>query len=149
MFLERFVLGLERFVLGIGAICPWTGHLDYMRSDDMKTPNMSRFLKQVSKAHPKKFIIMVLDGASTHKSKDLIIPSNVSLIILPPYSPELNPTERLWDRLRKLYFANRYFDTLQEAMEQVDMGLADMKRGRTALKRLTNWDWINAISKTT
>jgi hypothetical protein len=94
-----------------GDVCPATCHLDYMKAEDMKTQNMTRFLKQVSRAHTNKFVIMVVDGASTHKSQSLIIPSNVSVIIFPPYSPELNPAERIWNILRRDYFANRYFAT--------------------------------------
>lgn len=132
-----------------GAVCPATGHLDYMKAPDMKTDKMSLFLKQVSRAHSNKFVIMVVDGASTHKSKDLFIPSNVSLIILPPYSPELNPTERIWHELRRDYFANRYFPTLEDAMDQVDLGLSELKSDRAFLKSLTLWPWIEGIKKAT
>jgi transposase len=83
-----------------------------MIADNMKTENMSLFLGQVSKAHPKEFIIMVVDGASTHKAKALKIPDNVALILLPPYSPELNPEEQVWRRIRRDYVANNYFETL-------------------------------------
>jgi transposase len=120
-----------------------------MIAEDMKTPNMSRFLRQISKAHPNKYIIMVLDGASTHKSKSLVIPSNVALILLPPYSPELNPSERIWNSLRRDYIANRYFPTLEEAMEQVELGLSEMKSDRAALKSLTCWPWIEEILNAT
>jgi hypothetical protein len=52
--------------------------------------------------------------------------------------------------LRNRYFVNRYFDTLEEAMKQADLGLNEMKKERRkALKSLTNWPWINVISKTT
>jgi transposase len=132
-----------------GAICPKTGHFDYMKAPDMKTPNMSLFLRQVSRAHPNRFVIMVVDGASTHKAKDLVIPGNVALIILPPYSPELNPSERLWNKLRRDYFANHYFATLDEAMEQVDFGLGEMKSTRSALRSLTLWPWIKEIVNAT
>jgi transposase len=128
-----------------GAVCPATGGFDWMRATDMKTPNMSLFLKQVSRAHPNKFIVIVLDGASTHKSKSLVVPSNVALIILPPYSPELNPTERIWNQLKKNYFANRYFSTLVEAMDAVDTGLYEMKKHRSKMKSLTFWPWIKEI----
>ena len=135
---------VRQFNYVFGAVCPTTGHLDYMRAENMRTPHMSQFLRQVSRAHSNKFVIMVLDGASTHKSKDLVIPANVSLIILPPYSPELNPSERIWNQLRKKYMGNRYFNSLDEAMEQVDMGLSEMERNRPAFKSLTNWDGIRA-----
>jgi transposase len=116
------------------AVCNHTGHIDFMIADDMRTPNMSLFLSQVSKAHHNKFIEMVVDGASTHKAKDLIIPNNITLIFLPPYSPELNPTEVIWNVLRRDYMANRYYDTLQETIDQVKFGLLKLKNNKEKLK---------------
>ena len=82
------------------AIGPQKGTLDWMVCDSMKTEEMSRFLKQVGKAHPRNHVVMVLDGASSHRALALEIPKNISLIRLPPYSPELNPVEILWHELR-------------------------------------------------
>lgn len=76
-----------------------------MTSEKMNTESMSIFLEQISKAHVDEFIVMVTDGASSHKSKDLVIPKNIMLILLPPYSPELNPAEQIWNLLRRNYFA--------------------------------------------
>jgi transposase len=128
-----------------GAVCPKTWHLDYMFAPNMKTENMSIFLQQVSKAHPNRFVIMVVDGASSHKGKELIILSNIALILLPPYSPELNPTERIWNVVRRDFFANRYFENLDQAIEQADFALSEIKSDRKALKSLTYWPWIDAI----
>jgi transposase len=108
----------------------------------MKTEKMSAFLRQVSRVHPNRFVIMVVDGASSHKAKSLKIPANVALILLPPYSPELNPAERIWNLIRKQYFGNRYFETLGEAMERVECALAEIKSDRKALSSLTCWPWI-------
>jgi len=80
-----------------------------MTAEKMNADNMSRFLDQVSKAHADQFIAMVVYGASSHRNKELEIPKNVSLIRLPPYSPELNPAEQIWNHLRRVYFANRVF----------------------------------------
>ncbi len=81
-----------------------------MTAEKMNTENnKSRFLEQVSTTHHDDFIVMVVDGASSHKSKDLIIPENVAVIKLPPYSPELNPAEQIWNSLRKTDFANKIF----------------------------------------
>jgi transposase len=62
----------------------------------MNTEQMSAFLSQVSAAHPQDFIVMVLDGARSHKAKELQRPENIRLFGLPPYSPELNPQEHVW-----------------------------------------------------
>ena len=44
--------------------------------------------------------VLIWDGAGFHTGEDVVVPSNVSLIQLPPYSPELNPVENLWHYLR-------------------------------------------------
>ena len=59
---------------------------------------------------------MIMDGAGWHKSHHLQLAENLRLLFLPPYSPELNPQEHLWDDLREKYFHNRAFDSL-EALE--------------------------------
>jgi transposase len=48
-------------------------------------------MAQISAAHRREFILLVRDGTSSHTSKDLIVPENLRLVSLPPYSPELNP----------------------------------------------------------
>ena len=73
---------------------------------------------------------------------------NVSLIRLPPYSPELNPAEQIWNILRRSYFANRVFDALDDATTQTESGLAEMVVNKLATRQLTNWPWISTILKT-
>jgi len=138
---------IREFKYEYAAVSPWDGCLDYMTADKMNTEGMSCFLKQVSGAHPDEFNIMVVDGASSHKSKDLNIPENVSLIFLPPYSPELNPAEQIWNVLRREWFANRVFDSLDAATKQAEQGLATMAANQNAMQSLSNWPWISAILK--
>jgi len=88
---------------------------------------------------------MVLDGAPSHKGKELEVPQNVALVFLPPYSPELNPAERIWNALRRDYFANKVFDSLNAATLQAERGLANMACNKAALKSLTDWPWIRDI----
>lgn len=137
---------VREFKYEYATVSPWDGALDYMTADKMNTENMSIFLKQVSEAHPGEFNIMVVDGASSHKSKDLKVPVNVSLVLLPPYSPELNPAEQVWNRLRKNYFANKVFDSLEAATRQAEHGLSGMAANLGAMVSLTNWPWIKSIN---
>lgn len=88
---------VRQFVYVYAAVSPSEGEMDWMISEKMNTEHMSAFLAQVSAAHPEDFIVMVLDGASSHKSKDLQLPENIRLVGLPPYSPELNPQEHVWE----------------------------------------------------
>ena len=127
-------------------VSPWDGKLISTVSDKMDTFNMNIHLNVVSRKIRKRFLIMVADGAASHWSKNLRIPNNIALIKLPPYSPELNPTEQIWRILRSNYFGNKDFTTLDEAICQARDGLAEMAADKGAVKRLTNWPWISAIS---
>ena len=85
---------------------------------------------------------MILDGASSHRFQDLRVPQNMAIVRLPPYSPELNPAERLWDDIREKEFANRVFDSLGAAMAQAATGLKRLEKSLEAFRSLTGWEWI-------
>lgn len=139
---------IREFQYEYAAVSPWDGCLDFMTAEKMNTENMTCFLTQASEAHKGEFIVMVVDGASSHKSKELKIPENMSLVLLPPYFPELNPTEQIWNVLRRDYFANQVFDSLEAATTQANLGLSEMAANKVAVQKLTNWSWISAILKT-
>jgi len=139
---------VREFAYEYAAVSPGAGALDHMTYEKMNTDSMNRFVGQISKKYCKEFVVMVLDGASSHKSKDLAVPNNVSFVLLPPYSPELNPAEQIWNMLRRDYFANRVFDSLAAAIKQAEKGLATMAADKIAMKSLSNWPWINAILNT-
>ena len=68
------------------------------------------FLDEVAKRHCRELIVMFLDKAGLlHTAKALTIPENIRLCYLPPYSPELNPAEHLWDEIRDLSLPNLVF----------------------------------------
>ena len=139
---------IREFRYEYAEVSPWDGCLDLMTTEKMNKENMTRFLAQVSEAHKREFIVMVLDGASSHKCKGLVIHENVSLVLLPSYAPELNPAEQIWNVLRWDYFANEVFDSLDAATAQAELGLTKIAANTSAVRQLTNWPWIIAILKT-
>jgi hypothetical protein len=139
--------GYEReYVYCYGAVSPLEGEMDWMISRKMNTFKMGGFLSQVSAAHPDEFIIMVVDGASSHKSKDLNLPENIHLIRLPPYSPELNPQEHIWDELREKEFPNRVFNDMSGVLQQLEKGLNRISADHSLIKGITAWPWIVSIN---
>ena len=116
-----------------------------MITPQMNTAYMSQFLAQVSVKHRRDFIIMVVDGASSHVAKDLIVPKNIRLLRLPPYAPELNPQEHVWDELREKEFPNRVFDSMDRVREQLEAGLPRLAADRKTLRSLTAWPWIHSL----
>jgi transposase len=70
------------------------------------------FLKCLGEAYADHCLVVVLDGAPSHTSKEVELPGNVSLLPLPSYSPELNPVERWFEEFRRA-LANRVFETIE------------------------------------
>lgn len=139
--------GYERqFVYVYGAVSPLQGELDWKICPKMNTERMNEFLAQVSQAHPDEFIVMVLDGASSHRSQELNIPENIRFHRLPGYSPELNPQEHVWDELREKEFPNRVFDSMEGVIAQLQAGLPRLATNRESLRSLTAWPWIISLN---
>ena len=104
------------------------------------------FRSEVAARYPEDNIVMVLDGAGWHKSLSLPIPNNIRLLSLPPYSPELNPVEHIWDELREKYFHNRAFDSLDALEDRLVDGLLTLERDPQRNKSICNWDWIIKVT---
>jgi len=139
--------GYEReFVYVYGAVSPVQGELDWMIGRQMNTERMSTFLAQVSAAHEWEFMVMVVDGASSHICKDLQVPENIRLLRLPPYAPELNPQEHIWDEVREKEFPNRVFADLGSVMRQLEAGLPRLAANPQGLRSLTAWPWIVSLN---
>lgn len=81
---------------------------------------MNIYLEELLKEYPDKDILIILDQAGWHKAKDLKVPQNITLMFLPPYSPELNPVEKLWKWLRKEVTHNNLFKTLEALMDALE-----------------------------
>jgi hypothetical protein len=139
--------GYEReFVYVHGAVSPLPGEMDWQLCRDMNTTRMGEFLAQVSQAHPEELIVMVLDGASSHKAKDLVVPENIRLLPLPPYAPELNPQEHIWEEVREKEFPNRVFDRMAAVIGQLEQGLPRLAADHARLRSLTAWPWIVSLN---
>jgi len=112
----------------------------------MNTVQMNAFLAQVSQAHPQEFIVMVVDGASSHKAKDLVIPANLRLIPLPGYSPELNPQEHIWDEVREKAFPNLVLDQMTQVVERLERDLRALAADAQRVRSITAWPWIVSLN---
>ncbi len=79
---------------------------------------MNKYLAEVSVCVSAGAIaLLVIDGAGWHRSPKLIVPANIALLILPPYAPELNPVELIWEYLRANAFAHQVWDTYSAVLD--------------------------------
>ena len=141
--------GYERqFTYVYGAVSPLQGQLDWSLSPKMNTEQMKGFLLQVSQSHPDEFIVMVVDGASSHKAKELSVPENIRLLSLPGYSPELNPEEHIWDELREKAFPNAVLDDMDLVVQRLKEGMNGLAADADRIRRITAWPWIISLNLT-
>lgn len=90
--------------------------------------------------------VLVLDGAGWHRSPEVVLPTGVHLIFLPPYSPELQPAERLWP-LTNEGISNRNFadlDELQTVQSQRCLALREQPAQIAALTQFSWWPLVAA-----
>jgi len=85
---------------------------------------------------------MVMDGAGWHKSSALKAPANMRLVLLPPYAPELNPVEHLWDELREKAFGNVVFENLEALEDHLEASLRGMELDVPRVYSIVSWPWI-------
>src|ERR1700686_2321739 len=89
-----------------GAVCPRDGTCVYLILPASDTECFQIFLDIMAKKYAKQHILLLVDGDPNTHTGDLTIPANITLHFLPPYSPELNPQENLWDEIREKIFKN-------------------------------------------
>jgi len=103
---------------------------------------MQLFLNEVSARHPLEKIVMVIDGAGWHRSDVLKAPTNIYLLKLPPYAPELNPIEHFWDELREKFFHNRVFKSLDALEDHLALALKTLEENPNTVSSIVSWPWI-------
>lgn len=94
-----------------GAFSPVDGKQFTLILPSCNASNFQIFLNEFSVDHANEFKIIVLDNGAFHKAKSLTIPDNIALIFLPPYSPELNPAELMWKKIKR-NFTNKVFSSI-------------------------------------
>lgn len=100
------------------AVCPQTGRAEGLITESLNAQVVQLFLDRLSATIPAGVhVLLVWDGAGWHTAGALVAPGNITLVCLPPYSPELNPVERLWHYLREHYWSNQVYGGIA-ALEQ-------------------------------
>lgn len=101
-----------------GAVCPAQGKTAALIMPICNTFAMNHHLAEISsQVAADRHAVVILDGAGWHRSHGLVVPGNITLLPLPPYSPELNPVERIWRYLRSHWLANSVFRSLAEIID--------------------------------
>ena len=125
------------------AVCPQTGENYSVIAPVTNIAVMNIFLIALSRAFSQYRIILCLDAAGWHTSGSLEVPENIELLLLPPYSPELNPTEHIWDYIREQKgFNNHVFSSLEQVEDQLARALRQIHKEKNAIKSMYYSKWL-------
>ena len=137
----------HQYVYAYGAVSIADGCFDSLVLPHVNGQCMGLFLNEIAHRYPQENIIMVLDGAGWHKNQARVLPANLKLHFLPPYSPELNPVEHLWDELPEKNFHNRAFETIDALEDTLVAALRTLELDQARVQNICQWNCIiNAIS---
>lgn len=102
-----------------GAVCPSRGTAAALVLPTVNAGAMNQHLAEIShQVAPGHHAVLILDGAGWHQpGGKLIVPDNLSLLHLPPYCPELNPVENIWQYLRQNYLSHRVFGSYEDIVQ--------------------------------
>ena len=123
------------------AVNPVTGESCAIVTPTVGTALMDQHLAMIGRqVGPTRHVVLVLDRAGWHVAKALAVPANITLMYLPPYSPELNPTERVWAYLRSHYLSNRVYTDYGELFDHCSASWNRLDE--PTLRSITHTAWI-------
>jgi hypothetical protein len=128
------------------AVAPGAGLMTSLVVPSANTAMMNLFLEHVSQSFENYLIVMQVDQAGWHRSKELIVPANIRLIEQPAYSPEVNPVEHLWEELREKYLHNRLFSSLDLLLEVLCQALNELTEDKERLRSMMSFPHLNVTS---
>lgn len=119
-----------------GAFSPITGTHFTLELPKCNTDCFQLYLDEFSLQTPDEFKIIILDNGAFHKAAHLEIPKNIVLLFIPPYSPELNPAEKMWRHLKDA-IANEVFPTLENLSDRLCMEIKALTN--TVIRSITGY----------
>jgi len=133
---------VREYIYAYVAVSPADGQMSSMILPWVDAHLRSIFLAQTAAQFSNEDCVMCLDGAGWHKAHELTVPRNMKLLALPPHSPELNPSEHVWEYIRENDIRNQIFNTLDEVMDTVETSLRHLHKAPEELRSMTAFPWI-------
>jgi transposase len=122
------------------AVDPRTGRSSALIAPTVNTDYMNRHLAFIAQeAGPDAHVVLVLDQAGWHVARGLRVPPNLTLLFLPPYSPEHNGAERVWAYLRSHHLANRVYRDYDDLFAAIRLAWNSLDEQRLASLTRTGW----------
>jgi transposase len=132
----------REYVYLYGAVSPKGGTCVYLIMPAPDTECFQIFLETFAKKYPRQLNLLFVDEAGNHHGDELEVPTNIMLHFLPPYSPELNPQENLWDEIREKIFKNYALKSIDDVYVELEEAALYIERNPSVVKSITSFPYI-------
>jgi hypothetical protein len=131
-----------------GAVCPARGVGAGIVMPSVNLEAMSEHLKEISRnVMPGAHCLLQVDGAGWHRpSERLIVPANITLLTLPPYSPELNPVENIWQYLRANWLSHRVWQSYEDIVDACCIAWNALIATPERITSIATRDWAQSVT---
>jgi putative transposase len=133
---------IREYIYLYGAVSPKDGTCVYLIMPTSNTACFQAFLDVLARRFARQDILLILDGAPNHRCGDLAVPDNITLLYLPPYSPELNPKENLWDEIREKIFKNYALKSMDAVRAKLKQAILYIERNPKLVRSITSFPYI-------
>jgi hypothetical protein len=131
----------------LGAVCPARDTGAAIVLTHVSTKAMNLLLEEIAAQLPAgTHAAMLIDNAGWHIANDLRMPTNISLVHLPPYSPELNAIEKVWQYLRNRYLSGRLFGGTRAIVDACCEAWNKLVGETGRIQALTDVVWARQVS---
>ena len=136
-------LHVREYQYAYGAVSPADGELFTLVMPYTNTQCMNVFLHELSVEYPQDYIMLVADNAAWHRSSSLVVPENIEIFPLLPYTPELNPIEMIWDDVREKGFRNEMHKTLSLVVDKLCDTLKALMNDNLRVRSITRRAYLD------
>jgi transposase len=133
---------IREYIYLYGAVSPKDGRCAYLIMPTSNTACFQAFLDVLARKFAREDILLILDGAPNHRCGELALPANIRLLFLPPYSPELNPKEHIWDEIREKIFKNYALKSMDTVQVKLDEAIFYIERNPKLVRSITSFPYI-------
>ena len=133
---------IREYIYLYGAVSPKDGCCAYLTMPTSNTACFQAFLDVLGRKFARQDILLVLDGAPNHRCGELAIPDNIRLLYLPPYSPELNPKENIWDEIREKIFKNYALKSMDAVQAKLAEAILYIECNPALVQSITSFPYI-------
>jgi transposase len=132
---------IRQYTYAFSAVCPHDGESFSLIMPYADSEAMEIFMKRMSEQYSQYRLVLVMDQAAWHRTSNLKKFGSIRIIYLPPYSPEVNPAEHLWEHIREKYLRHGSWLSMHTLEDMLEKALVRVEKSKQIIQKLVGFHW--------